>query len=114
MDAGRPGDRLSTCGARMQPIGLMLKPGKINRYARENSGEIMLVHYCLSCGRISCNRIAGDDDAYAIIELLNEPLVLDSTWIREIGANQISMLTSADKQMVVRALFGNAYLDFDK
>jgi len=98
----------------MQPIGLTLKPGKVNRYARENSGEIMLVHCCLSCGRISCNRIAGDDNAYAIIDLLNEPIALESTWMREIGTNQISLLTSADKQMVLRALFGNAYLDFDK
>ncbi|BBB48677.1 hypothetical protein Pelsub_P1906 [Pelolinea submarina] len=98
----------------MQPIGLTLKPGKVNRYARENSGEIMLVHYCLSCGRISCNRIAGDDNAYSIIDLLNESLALDSSWMREMSANQISLLTSADKQMVLRALFGNAYLDFDK
>jgi len=74
----------------------------------------MLVHCCLSCGRISCNRIAGDDNAYAIIDLLNEPIALESTWMREIGTNQISLLTSADKQMVLRALFGNAYLDFDK
>jgi hypothetical protein len=98
----------------MQPIGLTLKSGKVNRYARENSGEIMLVHYCLSCGRISCNRIAGDDNAYSIIDLLNEPIALDSTWMREIEVNQISLLTSADKQMVLRALFGNAYMDFDK
>ena len=97
----------------MQPIGLTLKPGKVNRYARENSGEIMLVHYCLSCGKISCNRIAGDDNAYAIIRLLSEPLEFESAWMREINASNICLLTLSNEEMVARALFGNAYLDYD-
>ncbi len=93
----------------MQPIGLTLKPGKVNRYARENSGEIMLVHYCLSCGKISCNRIAGDDNAYTVIRLLTEPDEIEATLLREIDVSQIRLLTSADKEMVARALLGNAY-----
>jgi hypothetical protein len=112
LDAGRPGDRLSTCGARMQPIGLMLKPGKINRYARENSGEIMLVHYCLSCGKISPNRIAGDDNAFAIIELLSTPPEIEPAIIQATFELNLCLLTKNDKDMVTRALFGNSYMNF--
>ena len=97
----------------MQPIGLTLKPGKINRYARENSGEIMIVHYCLSCGKISCNRIAGDDNAYAVIRLLNEPLEFGSALMREINAYNICLLTLSNEEMVTRALLGNAYINYD-
>ena len=97
----------------MQPIGLTLKPGKVNRYARENSGEIMLVHYCLSCGKISCNRIAGDDNAYTVIRLLTEPLEIESALLHEINACNICLLTLSNKEMVTRALLGNAYINDD-
>jgi hypothetical protein len=93
----------------MQPIGLTLKPGKVNRYARENSGEIMLVHYCLTCGKISCNRIAGDDNAYSIIGLLDAPVEIEVSLMREVINSPIRLLTLSDKEMVKRALFGNAY-----
>jgi hypothetical protein len=96
----------------MQPIGLTLKTGKVNRYAKEISGEIMLVHYCLACGRISCNRIAGDDNACAVIRLLNEPLEMEPDLMGEISAWNISLLTLSDEDMVTRALFGNAYSSF--
>lgn len=46
------GDRQSDCNALMKPIGLVTK----------KDGEIMLVHLCEKCGKISTNRIAGDDD----------------------------------------------------
>lgn len=47
----------------MKPIGLRFK----------NDGELMIVHRCVSCGKISPNRIAGDDFTDAILELiLNE------------------------------------------
>ena len=96
----------------MQPIGLTLKCGKVNRYAKENSGEIMLVHYCLSCGKISCNRIAGDDNAYAIIDLLNTGSENEPAIMQAILAQNIRLLTPSDEIMVRRALFGNAYLSF--
>ena len=96
----------------MQPIGLMLKPGKVNRYARENSGEIMLVHYCLSCGKISPNRIAGDDNAYAILELLNTSIENEPAIIQATFELNLCLLTEKDKDMVTRALFGNSYTNF--
>jgi hypothetical protein len=96
----------------MQPIGLTLKCGKVNRYARENSGEIMLVHYCLSCGKISPNRIAGDDNAYTILELLNTGIENEPAIMQAILDLNIRLLTLDDEDMVTRALFGNAYMNF--
>jgi uncharacterized Zn finger protein len=53
---------MSGCGARMEPIGLTFK----------KDGELMIVHQCLNCGKISPNRIAGDDNTYIICSLLDK------------------------------------------
>lgn len=53
------GDRKSPCHGSMKPIGLTTK----------KDGEIMIIHECQTCGKISNNRIAGDDDTDAILAL---------------------------------------------
>lgn len=53
------GDRKSTCIGSMKPVGLTTK----------KDGEIMIIHECQTCGKISNNRIAGDDDTDAILTL---------------------------------------------
>src|SRR5690349_4286657 len=62
------GDRLSACKARMQPIGLALKPTP-RKYPGEPQGELMLIHLCEACGEVVLNRIAADDDNEAILEV---------------------------------------------
>lgn len=47
------GDRRSDCGGAMKPIGLTIKSDGV---------ELMGIHQCLSCGKISKNRLAGDDN----------------------------------------------------
>jgi hypothetical protein len=47
-----PGDRKSTCGSMMKPIGLMTR----------RNGEMVLIHECLGCGKQDPNRIAADDN----------------------------------------------------
>ncbi|MFF4095118.1 RNHCP domain-containing protein [Streptomyces sp. NPDC001834] len=37
-------------------------------------GEWALVHECLSCGELSVNRIAGDDNALALMRMAVRPL----------------------------------------
>ena len=56
VDEKTSGDRKSTCKAKMAPIGLTFK----YQYAIRN-GELMLIHKCTNCDKISINRIAGDD-----------------------------------------------------
>lgn len=63
VDLEKPGDRKAKCGAKMEPIGLAFKKQK---------NEIMLVHKCLKCGKISQNRIAGDDNPEAILKIRDE------------------------------------------
>ena len=73
----------------MQPLGLSCK----------SSGELMVVHLCLNCGKVSPNRIAGDDNTYALLELLGD-------WGSSTTALCLDLLTKKDIQQVQTALFG--------
>jgi len=59
----------------------------------------MVMHRCLNCGKISYNRIAGDDNAHVLLALLggqdysNTPAHLE-------------LLTSKDIQLAREVLFG--------
>ncbi len=37
-------------------------------------GEWMIIHQCRSCGELSANRIAGDDNALILVRLAVKPL----------------------------------------
>src|SRR6056297_171712 len=56
-----PGDRLSLCCGVMNPISCWIK----------ENGEIALIHRCSRCGTIKSNRIAGDDNADSLKQLLH-------------------------------------------
>ncbi len=58
-----PGDRMSLCGASMQPIGTFQRP----------NGEFVLVHRCPGCGFERFNRIAADDDFDLVLALPSLP-----------------------------------------
>jgi len=85
----------------MQPIGLTMKDITYNPFTKRTSGELMLVHQCLSCSKISCNRIAGDDYPDSILSLLDQPG----------QSSVITMLSLADKEQVLVALFGYNHPD---
>lgn len=80
----------------MQPIGLTFKDRKYNPFTQKTSGELMIAHLCLKCGKVSYNRIAGDDNEYSILSLL------DSCNPRK----DVITLTLKDKEQVLIALFG--------
>lgn len=86
-----PGDRRSLCQGRMKPIGL----------TRKSKGELMVVHQCLKCGKLSPNRIAGDDNCDVLLSLLEEP----------IQRRRITMIPLADRDQVLTALFGYDHPD---
>ncbi len=77
----------------MEPIGLALK----------RDGELMIVHKCLGCGKISCNRIAGDDNTYTITSLLETSTAKSS--------NDLKLLTKEDSDQVLTVLYGYNYHD---
>src|SRR3984885_5895723 len=56
------GDRRSSCNGGMIPIGLTFKHEGYGRI-----GEMMLIHLCSSCQKISINRVARDDPEHKIL-----------------------------------------------
>jgi hypothetical protein len=94
------GDREATCYGGMRPIGLTFKhEGKFKQ------GEIMLVHECADCSKLSINRIARDDDNDGILTIFetsrsNHQLEI---MLKKVG---IYLVSSRDKEEVHVQLFG--------
>lgn len=98
LDLLRAGDRLAACKGNMQPVGLTYKRSW-KKYGQA-LGELMLVHRCGDCGKLSINRIAADDDGEAILALL------DQTSLTELESAGIKPLTTSDLVRVRESLFG--------
>jgi hypothetical protein len=48
----------------MEPIGIWVK----------RDGEWAIIHRCTACGTLGANRVAGDDDPWAMMSLAAKPL----------------------------------------
>ncbi|HEX4816737.1 MAG TPA: RNHCP domain-containing protein [Nonomuraea sp.] len=59
-----PGDRRAGCRGRMAALSVTVRP----------DGEWLIIHHCQSCGGLSANRIAGDDNALALLRIAVRPL----------------------------------------
>ncbi|MCC6578912.1 MAG: RNHCP domain-containing protein [Phycisphaeraceae bacterium] len=59
-----PGDRQSTCGCLMEPIGIWVK----------RDGEWAIIHRCTQCDALRTNRIAGDDNDWALMALASHAI----------------------------------------
>jgi len=59
-----PGDRSASCKGDMEPMAVSTR----------RDGEWVLLHRCQNCGVIHANRIAGDDNAVALLALAARPL----------------------------------------
>ncbi|MET9620505.1 RNHCP domain-containing protein [Streptomyces sp. NPDC006464] len=64
VDRRIPGDRAAECRGRMAALSMSVR----------TDGEWMIIHSCLSCGELSANRIAGDDNPLALLHLAVRPL----------------------------------------
>jgi predicted RNA-binding Zn-ribbon protein involved in translation (DUF1610 family) len=105
VDEYKPGDRKATCAARMQPVGLTVKKVR-KKYAENNQGELMLIHRCTGCGKVSINRIASDDSTGALITLYQQAEELSNEHMLELAAQGIHPLAAADLTLVFSQLFG--------
>lgn len=90
----------------MEPIGLTLKRSR-NKYATERDGELMLVHRCTICAKVSINRIAADDSVAAITDLFARSSA-DAELAEYLTTQGIDLLTGADAELVQRRLFGSS------
>jgi hypothetical protein len=95
------GDRQSQCNAGMEPIGLTFKHEGMNRV-----GEIMLIHACTHCSRISINRIARDDLESMVLEIFTVSQDMSIEQKLRISQQDIYMLAAVDTDEVTRQLFG--------
>ncbi len=104
LDLSVAGDRLSACKAPMQPVGLTFKRCR-KRYGG-GRGELMLIHACVECGRVSINRLAADDDASRIMEVFTTSLDLAGPFKVRLNAGGILPLVEIDEEDVRLRLFG--------
>jgi hypothetical protein len=95
------GDRRATCDGGMEPIGLTFKHEGQNRI-----GEIMLIHLCSVCQKISINRIARDDPEPSILNIFSSSLGLDESIKIRLRKADICVLTKNDREEIDAQLFG--------
>jgi hypothetical protein len=105
LDLFEAGDRLAACKAPMRPVGLTLKNSR-NKYARIGSGELMLVHFCTDCERISINRIAADDVPQAIMEVFEASLAATFSLKYQVMKDGVNLLGDESFEIVCQQLYG--------
>ncbi len=105
VDLKTPGDRLADCHSKMTSIGLTLKHTP-KKYGRSYQGELMLIHRCLGCGKISINRIAGDDDPHALYRVFTGSAVTSTDVLERLKEEGIVLLDSGNRTTVFSQLFG--------
>ena len=90
----------------MKPIGLMFKLSEVNPFSGRANGDLMVVHECVHCGKISANRISGDDCTHIILNVLEGSLSISDSKRAALLHRGISMLTLVDMYEVKVALYG--------
>ena len=104
LDLFEAGDRFSACKAPMEPVGLTFK--RRNKKYRPVAGELMLVHRCTGCETLSINRIAADDLAEVVMEVLEGSAGLPAHVRARTEVEGIRLLDQRDREAVCRQLFG--------
>ncbi len=90
----------------MRPIGLTVK--RVWKKYGEEDGELMIIHQCEGCGKISINRIASDDNEQLLLAVFQDSKKLDEQTLGKLDADGIRFLQPIDLDMVKRQLFGKA------
>ena len=97
----KKGDRLAECQAGMKPIGLTFRiEDAINR------GEIMLIHDCMGCDKISINRLAADDGEHLVMEVYAASCQMTANTRMLLQEQAIYVADESDQGVIHRQLFG--------
>lgn len=96
------GDRRATCQRGMQPIGLTFKHEGMGRV-----GELMLIHCCSGCDKLSINRLARDDLDDQVIAVFRESHAMEYRLLEFCRKQDIYVLDSHDEAALHAQLFGN-------
>lgn len=106
VDDEQSGDRKSKCFCPMKPVSLTLKKVKTDKYKKEQFGELMIVHECTGCQKLSINRIAADDTIETLKKLFQDSLILSDEYIKRLEKNEITIISNENKSEVDIQLFG--------
>ncbi len=104
VDWQKPGDRLSACKQVMPAVALTFK--RTNKKYRPSLGELMLVHVCQECGKVSANRIAADDDPDKLWQIFESSATMDQGLRLMIESAGVCPVEVNDRQLVQSQLFG--------
>ncbi len=102
VDLIQAGDRLNACRSSMQAVGLAWKRSR-NKYGSKN-GELMIIHICEDCEKISINRVAADDNPEKLKELFKATTKMEKSkthWLRE---NDIQLLENHQQAEFVKSI----------
>jgi hypothetical protein len=105
VDLHQSGDRLAACKSQMHPVGLALKRSR-KKYGAESSGELMLIHQCEGCGKVSINRIAADDLSDRLYNIFQASIEHDEGKYSQLEGTGIQLLEREDTKVVKARLFG--------
>lgn len=105
LDEIEPGDRSANCLGLMAPIGLTLKKVKPNKY-NSTPGELMIIHQCIKCEKVSINRIATDDETDQILNTFNLSKVLPNIQKQQLENLGINLCMDNDLVAIKKQLYG--------
>lgn len=105
LDLYQPGDRLSPCRQAMRPVGLSLKRPR-KKYHSTWGGELLLVHQCQGCGKLSINRLAADDLAEVAFDVFRASVKLLPVLEAPARASGVELLPPTQAELVSARLFG--------
>jgi len=104
LDLLEPGDRLSACKEVMEPLGLTCK--RIDNKYGHSRGELMIIHCCRGCGKVSINRIARDDNEHRLMDCFIRSCFLTAGYKEWLFSQGIEILDEHDAGFVRSRLFG--------
>lgn len=90
----------------MKPIAIVLKRAGLNKWGNKVVGEIMIVHECVRCNKLSVNRIAADDDEKEIMNAFDRSFTLDDTTKKRLENSDMDIAKESDREELNNQLFG--------
>lgn len=106
VDKLEAGDRAAKCQKMMEPIGLTFKHEGFDKFGKPKQGELMLIHQCQGCGKISINRIAGDDANKMILKIFGNSQKLAQTTLNKLVKQNIQVLKKSSKDQILAHIYG--------
>lgn len=96
----------------MRPLALAFKDYEINPFTGRGGGELMLIHQCTNCSKLSPNRIAGDDNEYQILCILKGSINLNKGISNQLQNLGLELIVSKNKEEALISLFGINYKNY--